>query len=60
MARGTRHNDPTTQHTIQNREVHIETLPHISGRWCFTDGSWKEKDKIYDKVGIVLWKILMV
>ena len=22
----------------------VSTLPMISGRWCFTDGSWKEND----------------
>ena len=22
----------------------VPTLPMISGRWCFTDGSWKEND----------------
>ena len=24
--------------------VEITTLPSIPGRWCFTDGSWKEND----------------
>ena len=24
--------------------VEVTTLPSISGRWCFTDGSWKEND----------------
>lgn len=40
-----RPNNPTTQCTIQNRELQLEMLPQISGRWCFTDGSWKENDK---------------
>ena len=25
-------------------QVQITTLPSIPGRWCFTDGSWKEND----------------
>jgi len=30
------------QRTSQN--VEDRTLPAIPGRWCFTDGSWKEND----------------
>ena len=25
-------------------ETQVTTPPSISGRWCFTDGSWKEGD----------------
>ena len=25
-------------------QVEVTTLPSIPGRWCFTDGSWKEND----------------
>ena len=34
------------------REYHIEimTLPSISRRWCFTDGSWKENN-IFSRQG---------
>lgn len=37
------------QATIPHRastegEGPLDTLPDISGRWCFTDGSWKERD----------------
>ena len=34
------------------REYHIEimTLPSISRRWCFTDGSWKESN-IFSRQG---------
>ena len=24
--------------------VEVTTIPSITGRWCFTDGSWKEND----------------
>ena len=30
------------QRNVQHIEV--TTLPSITGRWCFTDGSWKEND----------------
>ena len=26
------------------RHIEVRTLPSIPGRWCFTDGSWKEND----------------
>ena len=26
------------------RHIEVTTLPSILGRWCFTDGSWKEYD----------------
>ena len=25
-------------------QIQVTTLPSIPGRWCFTDGSWKEGD----------------
>ncbi|KAG2306601.1 hypothetical protein Bca52824_026349 [Brassica carinata] len=28
----------------QSRSTPIQSLPAIPGRWCFSDGSWKEKD----------------
>lgn len=33
-----------------------ESIPSIPGRWCFTDGSWKDKDNFlgqdwYSKLG---------
>ena len=31
-----------TQRVVQS--VELTTLPSIPGRWCFTDGSWKEND----------------
>ena len=33
------------QGSDQTRLVVNATLPTISGRWCFTDGSWKENDR---------------
>ena len=33
------------QRTDQARSVVNETVPIIPGRWCFTDGSWKENDR---------------
>ena len=24
--------------------IEVTTIPFITGRWCFTDGSWKEND----------------
>ena len=32
-------NDPTRGH-----QVHITSTLATSGRWCFIDGSWKDKD----------------
>ena len=32
-------NEQRTTQTVEDR-----TLPAIPGRWCFTDGSWKEND----------------
>lgn len=29
----------------QNREIETTTLPSIPDIWCFTDGSWKDKDR---------------
>ena len=40
------------QRIAQN--VEVTTLPAIPGRWCFTDGSWKEGDIFQDKVGSAL------
>ena len=39
--------------TDQRRERQVLTTPSlgISGRWCFTDGSWKKNDL---KVDIIL------
>ena len=25
-------------------QVEVQTLPSIAGRWCFIDGSWKDKE----------------
>ena len=33
-----------TERVIQTTEVELQVLPNIPGRWCFTDGSWKEND----------------
>ncbi|KAL0753020.1 hypothetical protein Bca101_090688 [Brassica carinata] len=47
---------PETESTLwaeaQRTTPHIEavTLPSIPGRWCFTDGSWEEKD-IFSRQG---------
>lgn len=32
------------------------TLQPIPGRWCFSDGSWKENKFFRDMVGIALWR----
>ena len=34
--------------------IEVTTIPFITGRWCFTDGSWKENDIFLDKAGVVL------
>lgn len=31
------------------------TLVQNHGRWCFTDGSWKDRAFFRDKVGILLY-----
>ena len=33
-----------TQRIDQTRISTGETIPSIPGRWCFTDGSWKDND----------------
>ena len=39
-----------------------QILPSIHGRWCFTDGSWKNQEmkSFRDKGAIAHWKVLMV
>ena len=34
-----------TQRAAQARSVVNATVPTIPGRWCYTDGSWKENDR---------------
>lgn len=42
-----------TQMVTQSRELNGTSLPSISGRFCFTNGSWKIRIIIRDKAGIV-------
>ena len=34
-----------TQRTDHARSVVNATVPTIPGRWCYTDGSWKQNDR---------------
>ena len=49
-----------TQGIDQNRLPVSAIISCIPDRWCFTNGSWKNKKFFRDKGDIAPWKVLMV